>query len=106
MKFKNKLLAFSLIGTVAVGAYALERNGKEYKEYQMAKAIRLQTLVPIALEKGDYDTACKAQEVVAKSIAKAEAPKDVITQANEVHARICDMAWDRDWESMFVPASY
>ena len=106
MKLTKKILAGSLIGIVALGAYALERNGKEFKQYQMAKAIRIQTLVPIALERGDYDTACKAQKAVALSIAKAEAPKDVLRQASNLHAQICNMAWNRDWESTFIPASY
>lgn len=100
MNFKNTLVTAVVAALVIIflGKYAYAADEKYYLE----KAVRMQTLIPIALERGDYSTACKAQEVVALSLAKANSPKDVVMQASKVHADICSMSWDRDWQTSLI----
>lgn len=89
---KNKLATLvAVVSVVAMSGlvYSAKTDGKQY---QLERAVRLQTLTNMALNNGNYDLACKAQQEVTDSIIRAGVI-DVIEQADVVEGEICSLAW-------------
>jgi hypothetical protein len=89
---KNKLATLvAVIGVVAMSGlvYSAKTDGKNY---ELERAVRLQTLTNMALNNKNYELACKAQHEVTDSIVRAGVV-DVIEQADVVESEICSLAW-------------
>lgn len=89
---KNKLATVvAVIGVVAMSGlvYSAKTDGRQY---ELERAVRLQTLANMAVNNKNYELACKAQHEVTDSIVRAGVV-DVIEQADVVESEICSLAW-------------
>lgn len=88
---KSKVVPFAtLIGVIAIAGFIY--SAKADKNYELERAVRLQTLSNIALNNGNYDLACRAQQEVTDSVVRAGV-RDVIEQVDIVESEICSNAW-------------
>ena len=88
---KTKVVPFAtLFSVVAIAGFIYSANAD--KKYELERAIRLQTLSNIALNNGNYELACRAQQEVTDSVSRAGVI-DVIEQVDIVESEICSLAW-------------
>ena len=90
MKYKIATLA-TVIGVVAMSGLVFSAK-KDGRQYELERAVRLQTLSNMAVNNKNYELACKAQHEVTDSIVRAGVI-DVIEQADVVESEICSLAW-------------